>query len=164
MHVQRRFNRFGTFCCLIALTMFGAAGTARAADHEEFKRHVPGVFIGATSGNGETAYTLGLEYEFRATQLIGVGAVAEYSPDLHHDDGVGVFLGTVNLHPAGALRLTAGYGKEDVFHGGKSHSLIRVGASYDFHVGDFGIAPTLNIDFVDHKEIAVFGISLVRPF
>lgn len=156
------------------LTLSTITGSAVAADDGAFYRHNPGIFLGATSGVGETDYTVGLEYEYRATRMFGIGVAAEHTPERHSGDGTSVVLGALHIHPAGGLRLTAGYGLEDVHDAArkikagktptKNEDLFRLGAAYDFHVGDFGVAPSVNVDFVGGHEVIVFGISLIRPF
>lgn len=174
IRTYRNAARRGLLVAAIAvLALSGKTASAEDQGHE-FKRHVPGVFVGATSGSGETDVSVGVEYEFRATKLIGFGAVAEFAPGAHHGDGTALYLGAIHLHPYGGLRLTAGYGVEDIHDEkrkraagkapSKNEDVFRIGAAYDFHVGDFGIAPTVNLDFIDNKRIVVFGISLTRPF
>lgn len=162
------------FVLSTSLAISAVPSSVAAADGGELKRHVPGVFVGLTSGDGETDYTIGLEYEYRITSLFGIGAIAETTPNRHGGDGVSVALGALHFHPITNVRLTAGYGWEDIHDAsikiaaGKSPSknkdVFRIGAAYDFHVGAFGIAPTVNLDFVDGHEVAVFGISIIRPF
>jgi hypothetical protein len=162
------------FKLALAAFLVGAAAPSIAADDGAMKRHLPGVFMGVTSGGGETDYTIGLEYEYRATQMLGFGVIAEHTPDRHSGDGVSVALGALHVHPLGDWRLTAAYGWEDVHDASvkiakgkkptKNEDVFRLGAAYDFHVGQFGLAPSLNVDFVGGKEVAVFGISVVRPF
>ncbi|MEZ7972532.1 MAG: hypothetical protein QMC00_04195 [Pseudomonadales bacterium] len=41
---------------------------------------------------------------------------------------------------------------------------MRTSLSYDFHVGGFGIAPTLAVDFVDGETATVFGFAVVKAF
>ena len=158
----------------VAVIALSGTSASAAGQGDELKRHVPGVFIGATRGAGETDISVGLEYEFRATKWIGFGAVAEWAPGAHHGDGTSLYLGAIHVHPIGGLRLTAGYGVEDVhdekkkraagLSPSKNEDVFRLGAAYDFHAGDFGIAPTVNLDFIDHKKVVVFGISVTRPF
>jgi hypothetical protein len=151
----------------VGLSLFNTAGAATKPDshHDILHHHVPGLFLGVTSGDGEDTFTVGLEYEYMLNQHFGIGAVYERSPDRHHGDGTAIGLLTLNWHPQGAWRILAGAGRERVFDS-KAHeySVYRVGASYDFHLGKFGIAPSVALDFVNNKTNIVYGFALVRPF
>lgn len=136
-------------------------------------KHIPGVFVGYTNANSETEFSYGLEYEYKFSKLWGAGVVFEKTDDAHHGAGVDVALAAVYLHPWKELRVGLGFGKETVgsytdhdHHYHKSHkeAVIRTSISYDFHINDFGIAPTLAFDFVDGETATIFGIALVRPF
>lgn len=131
----------------------------------ETPHHIPGVFIGFTDTEGEAEFSYGLEYEYKFSKQWGAGVVYEKTDKAHHEDGVDVALAAIYLHPWKNLRLGAGIGEEKI-GGGHPHSedLYRASVSYDFHVGDFGIAPTLAVDFVDGETATVFGIAIVRPF
>jgi hypothetical protein len=89
----------------------------------------------------------------------------EKTDNAHHDDGVDVKLASLYLHPWKDLRIGLGYGEEKV-GGDHSHKedLARISLNYDFHFGDFGIAPTIAVDFVDGERATVLGLSFVRPF
>ena len=163
-----------TIFAIVAASVTSVYGTAYAAEGNSIAHHLPGVFVGVTSGGGETDYTLGIEYEYRFNQWFGLGIVGEHTPNRHFGDGVSVALGTIHYHPFGAWRVTAGYGYEDVHDASlkrskgklptKNEDVIRIGVSYDFHVGKFGIAPSASVDFVGGKEVGVIGVSLIRPF
>ena len=45
-----------------------------------------------------------------------------------------------------------------------SRRVIRIGATYDFEVRDFTIAPVLNLDFVDGEGIWVYGVNIGKGF
>lgn len=127
--------------------------------------HFPGIFIGMTHAQSETEFTYGIEYEYKFNSQWGLGAVYEKTDDAHHEDGVTVKLASLYFHPTKNVRLGAGFGEEKI-GGAHPHTedLYRVSASYDFHVGDFGIAPTVAVDFIDSEEAYVFGVAFIRPF
>jgi hypothetical protein len=63
------------------------------------------------------------------------------------------------------LRFGLGIGKEKI--GGShpnSEDLYRLSASYEYHIGDFGLEPTLAVDFIDGEQAYVLGVALVGPF
>jgi len=143
------------------------AGGGSDDHHDEghaYPAHVVGAFLGATDTDGSD-FTFGVEYEYRFSKMFGVGVVAEHTPAAHHDDGITVGLAALHFHPAGGLRLTGGIGKEWV-GGDHSHSttLYRLGAAYDFELGKFAVAPTVNVDFVDGHEAVVYGLVISRHF
>ncbi len=128
-------------------------------------RHVAGAFIGATHFDSETESTLGIEYEYRFSPKWGVGAVYERSADAHHGDGVTVVLGSMFYHPDNHWRLGVGIGEEQV-GGGHPHTetLFRVSGNYDFHFDNFGIAPTVAVDFIDGETAYVAGVAFTVAF
>jgi hypothetical protein len=128
-------------------------------------QHFPAIFVGYTNAQDETHFTYGVEYEYKFNQTLGLGAVYEKVDDAHHGDGVTVTLAQLFYHPINNVRMGVGIGKEKI-GGARPHSedLYRVSANYDFHVGDFGIEPTIAIDFKDDDQAYVFGLAFSRPF
>jgi len=146
---------------ILSLMLAVSPTYASSDDHH----HFPGVFVGATTIDGETDFSYGLEYEYKFSKLWGAGVVFEKTNDAHHGDGVEVALASAYIHPWKELRLGAGFGQEKV-GGDHSHKedLIRISVSYDFHVAGFGVAPTLAIDFVDGERATVFGVAFIKSF
>ena len=150
----------------LALSVVGLAfmsGVAQASTEEH--HHFPAVFVGGTSFDGETEFTYGVEYEYKFSKRWGAGAVFEKTNDAHHGDGTTVSLASLYLHPWKELRVGAGFGREKV-GGAHPHkeNLARVSVSYDFHVGEFGLAPTIAVDFIDGETATVFGVAFVKSF
>lgn len=49
-------------------------------------------------------------------------------------------------------------------HSSHKEDVIRTSISYDFHVGGFGVAPTLALDFVDGETATVIGVAFIKAF
>jgi hypothetical protein len=131
----------------------------------DVKTHYPGIFLGQTESAGEREFTYGLEYEYRFDRHWGFGATYERIDDAHHGDGVTVSVGSLYYHPDNHWRFGFGLGKERIGgHDPHSETLTRLSTSYDYHVGQFGIAPTVAVDFIDGKKAYVVGVALVMPF
>jgi hypothetical protein len=160
----------------LGLALGSPLAVAESAHGGTPPKHVAGVFLGGTNPEeGNTEFTFGAEYEYRVARQFGVGLVYERTNDGHdsvHDDGhghlvaveedVSIALFALHLHPTHALRLTAGAGMEYGSHI-KDEGLLRVGAAYDFALGEgFALAPTVNVDLVDGDTAFVFGITLSR--
>jgi hypothetical protein len=148
----------------LAIAVVSALASPVMAASEE-THHTVGVFLGASNIDDETDFSYGFEYEYKFNQTWGIGPVYEKTDDAHHGDGVEVKLISLYAHIQPAIRLGVGYGEEKV-GGDHPHSedLIRVSAAYDFHVGGFGIAPTIALDFVDGERAEVFGIAFSKSF
>jgi len=146
----------------IACSLIFLIPAAQASDEV---KHVPGIFIGTTHFDSESEFTFGIEYEYKFTNEWGAGVVYERTNDAHHGDGTAVVLASLFYHPTKKIRLGIGFGEERI-GGGHPHNedLYRISSAYDFHVGDFGIAPTVAVDFIDDEEAIVIGFAITRPF
>jgi hypothetical protein len=128
-------------------------------------RHFPGIFVGFTNAASETEFTYGIEYEYKFTSTWGLGAIYEKTDDAHYGDGVTVKIVELFYHPTQSIRVGIGAGEEKI-GGAHPHTenLYRLSANYEYHIGDYGIEPTVAIDFIDGEQAYVLGIALVRPF
>jgi hypothetical protein len=153
--------KFAPTVLLSALLLGNTSFVLAASD----AHHFPGIFIGYTDAADETHFTYGVEYEYKFNQTWGLGAVYEKIDDAHHGDGVTVTVAELFYHPSNNLRFGVGIGKEKI-GGAHPHTedLYRLTASYDYHIGDFGLAPTLAVDFIDGEKAYVLGVALIRPF
>jgi len=127
--------------------------------------HFPGVFLGFTHADSEKEFTYGFEYEYKFNSDWGIGALYEKTNDAHHGDGVSVKLLQAFYHTPAHIRIGVGVGKEKI-GGAHPHSedLYRLSATYEYHIGDFAVEPTIAVDFIDSKKAYVFGLAFVRPF
>jgi hypothetical protein len=147
-----------------------AQGHEVSAGHGEHHshRHFPGVFVGATSVDSETDFTVGVEYEYKFSEHWGAGAVWETTNEAHDGLGTTVYLASLFWHPSAMWRFGAGLGQEEVggdaTHHSHSETLVRVSAGYEFLVGGFGIQPAMAVDFIDEDTAFVFGIAFTKPF
>lgn len=150
------------YTLLISTSLLLASNLTLAA---EGAHHLPGIFLGYTNAGSETEFTYGLEYEYKFNSDWGLGVVYEKTDDAHNDDGITVKLAQVYYHTPMHIRLGLGFGEEKI-GGAHPHTedLYRVSASYEYHLGDFAIEPTIAVDFIDGEEAYVFGVAFVRPF
>lgn len=162
--------------CLIAaiigvalLTLPTPAATAQSGVHhttstihfDQDERHHISVFAGGTdiTGESETAFTLGIDYEYRVNRLLGLGFIAERA--FGDIDSTTLFAVT-DIHLWRGLVTQLGVGAE-ISHG-ETYFAARIGALYEFEVGEgFTLAPQLHYDFSEDDSL-VFGISIGRAF
>jgi hypothetical protein len=152
----------------------GATAAESHEEHGEEHANELGVFLGGTSENDETHFTIGVEYERRLSGRLGLGFVAE------HVDGVDawVFLAPLSFQPGRHLGLTlyAGPGFESKVPEPESEEaaleerdreaffVFRVGTSWALELGPVGLHPQVEVDFVREHDAwqtaLVFGVAL----
>ncbi len=118
--------------------------------------HVLGVFLGETTEDRRGSFTLGLEYEYRASEALGIGFTAEH---IGGDFDTNVFVVPVARH-YGPWKVYAGPGIER--RDGENEELVRVGVEYGFHFGRYEISPQIDFDWVDGERLFVIGVVFAR--
>jgi|MGYP000033803644 hypothetical protein len=137
-------------------------GTAAAeeAGELEHRRHILNGFAGVAQEDAEMeGYALGIDYEYRFSELFGVGAFTEVIAG----EGRAVIIGAdLVWHAAEPLALFVGYGEERKDNDWEG--VMRLGGLYEFPVGDgWTLSPTVAYDFsLKHpdEDVLVFGLSL----
>jgi hypothetical protein len=101
-----------------------------------------------------------MDYEFRFSRWVGVGALVEAASGDLRD---AVVAGLIFVHPWKGLLFAAGPGAEISSHG--TEYLTRLGLAYQFPIaGRFTIAPNFNVDLVDGEPTYIYGITLGMGF
>jgi len=141
---------------LIAVAMSSPAAFAQHGEATDGEGHTPhstlGVFIGDTTEERRDGLTLGIEYEYRASERFGVGVIAEH---VAGNFDTNVFVLPAAYH-RGPWKLYAGPGIERGREG--EEPLLRLGVEYGFHVGDFEVSPQFDVDFVGGDRLLIFGV------
>lgn len=126
--------------------------------HEE-PRHLS-LFLGGTEEDQETGGTVGLDYEQRVTDLIGVGAVAEYAGG---EVDAWTFLGVADIHVWEGLAIQTGPGLEHI--DGTDWFVYRIGALYEFELGEgVTLSPQVHVDLTAREDAFVAGVAIGRAF
>ena len=118
------------------------------------------VFLGNTyedSKHGdENGFTVGLVYERRLSELLGVGGFYEYAAGDFDKWSIGVPL---FIHPHEGWRFAFAPGLEH--RHGDDEFLLCTGVAYEFELSErWVMMPEFNIDFVYGEEALVFGLTL----
>ncbi len=137
-------------------------GTAAAGEsgEDEHRRHILNGFTGIAQEDTETeGFALGVDYEYRFSELFGVGAFTEVIAG----EGRAIIVGAdLVWHAAEPLALFVGYGEERKDK--EWQGVMRLGGLYEFPVGDgWTLSPTVAYDFsLKHpdEDVLVLGLSL----
>ena len=125
-------------------------------------RHGIELFLGNTHEDGEDGFSVGLSYEYRLSQLFGIGGIVESASGVLREWVLAVPL---FLHPYKGWRFLVAPGVDIPEDEGDNEFLFRVGAAYEFEIGEkWAITPEFNVDFVDNSEVFVYGLSFGYKF
>ena len=122
--------------------------------------HHVSVFLGDTLEEGENGATVGLDYEYRVSDLLGLGAVAERAEG---DVEATTVLAVADIHITPQFIVQTGPGWEERKR--EDFLVYRVGVLYEW-VFDNGmtLSPQLHYDMTDEEDAVVFGIAIGRNF
>jgi hypothetical protein len=135
-------------------------------EYDEGRPHHLSLLLGSTTLQDEaTAFTLGLDYEYRLNRTFGLGAVAEYAVQ---DVGSFTLLAVADIHVWRNLAVQLGPGIEfiDIEAEIEEHSeqgeagggeqleqfVFRAGLLYEFEFETFTFSPQLHFDVVPGSE------------
>jgi hypothetical protein len=154
--------------------------TPARAEHAVWKSHPNhlSVIAGVTDDEEATAFTLGLDYEYRVSELLGLGAVVEHA---FEDIDATTLLVVADIHIWRGLAIQTGPGVE--FADGKEEEtaeearareeeaardedffIYRLGALYEFEFGRTTLSPQLHYDFSSGPDAVVACLALGYSF
>ncbi len=150
-----------------------AQAEAGEVEEGEFHDNTLSLFLGGVT-NTETdknGFALGADYERRLSRLLGVGLVAELTIGGERPRDI-ILVVPLSLHPVRGWRFIVAPGFEikppgaaEGEEGAESEdqvleAVLRLGASYEFELGRYTIAPAFEVDIVKFEEIVlVYGVA-----
>ena len=146
-----------------ALCAGGLAGCAGLESGEEFDwrehpHHISVLFAGAFEQD-ESAPSVGLDYEYRVSEFLGLGGVAERA---FGDIDATTLLAVADLHLTRQFIIQTGPGVE--FLEGEAEAAYRMGVLYEFEGRGYTISPQLHYDWVSGEDSVVAGIAVGYGF
>ncbi len=158
-------KRWGFLLPAIVLLIMMAPGTTAAEEEHEGHEGVRGykhrleLGLGNTHSEGEDWFSVGIAYEYRLNEILGVGGLFE-----HIGGDLNEFIGAVPLfiHPYKGWRFILAPGLD--YRHDRSDFLIRTGVAYEFEIDRWSITPEFNVDFVDGEQVPVYGVSFGYGF
>ena len=148
------------FRLALLLSVIGISSTSAIAGDLTHRNHLS-ILTGGTHipDVDATAWTLGLDYEYRVNHPLGLGMVVEHA---FGELNATTLLAVADIHLHRGLVLQVGPGVE--FIDGHSALVGRVGALYEFEFPNhFTISPQLHYD-VSRENSIVFGLAAGMSF
>ena len=146
--------------------MLCAAQTVRAEEpHWHSHPHHISLLVAGTDDDEETAFTLGVDYEYRVSEFLGVGAVLEHA---FEDIDATTLLAVADLHFWRGLIVQTGPGVEridgDNGDSDETELIYRLGTLYEFEVGPYTVSPQIHYDFSSGEDAVIFGLAFGFAF
>lgn len=173
-----RIRRFPRFVLLLVLVIGVAApgaavaddhaaagehGDAAEAGHDEHHHHIS-FFVGSTqaeethTGDREDPrFTLGVDYERRINQRIGIGGLLDWVAEGEREVLFGV---PVFFHAGRRAKFLVAPSVQRARESDESKFVARFGFAYGFQVGRITLAPVANLDVTHEHEIVVLGLGV----
>jgi len=148
---------------LMAISRPALAADVGQAEHKEahhsYRGNMIELFLGSTYEDGkhgaEHGFSVGVAYERRLSEFLGLGGFYEYAAGDFDKWSIGVPL---FIHPHEGWRFALAPGLEH--RRGDDEFLFRTGVAYEFELSErWVVIPECNVDFVDGEEAFVFGLS-----
>ncbi len=130
---------------------------AGAQEHHLAENEIA-VFVGIAQEGRDDGWAIGVEYERRIDESLGLGLLVEHT---FGDFNTWVFAVPLTLHVE-EWKFVLAPGIEE--HNGRSENLVRIAVGYEFETSNVKMTPTLNVDFVDDETIFVLGVAFGWPF
>ena len=153
-------NLTRTRITILTLVISALPGLVSAQESEgaELEKNALELFLGGTYTDGEgTEFSLGLAYERRLSERVGLGGLVE-----HTDGREWVIAAPIFFHATESWKIFLAPGVEH--EDGENEFLVRLGNSYEFDMGTWTLAPELSFDFVDGDVKTVFGLNFGKDF
>ena len=134
----------------LVFLLMAVSGTAFAGEQSL------ALFIGITDDRGDDVFSLGLDYEYKFSEVFGIGGLLDHAGGDVRTWVVGV---PIFAHPVGGLVVLLAPGIEHQ-DDGDNEALVRLGAGWDFELGErFVVTPVVNVNFVDGDKVYVYGVE-----
>ena len=144
----------------IAILSASMAQSAHAEDSMPEKRFSLGGGLGVTqlAGSSQAFVSAGLEFEYRVTPLLGLGAFSNY---VFASPGVGIVgLPQVYIHPLGGDWYINVAPMAQFGGGADTRFGARVGTRIPLQLGSATIIPQVSVDFIGGGQNWMYGLGV----
>ncbi len=122
-------------------------------DWREEPHHLS-LLVASTVEENESAPSVGLDYEYRTSQFLGLGTVVERA---FEEIDATTILAVADLHLTNQFIVQTGPGVE--FVDGEEEFAFRIGVLYEFERGGYTISPQLHYDWTSGENAVVLGVA-----
>jgi hypothetical protein len=148
------------FCLMVIASSVCGQSQGAPEQHSDYHLNTVECFLGASTGSGDSGFTMGVNYERRLSELMGLGFFNDYTMGDMDRWTIGM---PVFFHPYKEWRFVVAPGVQH--KSGDTDFLLRGGVGYEFKLEEsWVVVPQFNLDFADGDTICVFGASIGYRF
>ena len=145
---------------LLACTLVSCAMIPEHQDHDwRAEPHHLSALVAGTLETDEQAPSIGLDYEYRTSEFLGLGVVAEHA--FGEIDG-STYLLVADLHITPQFILQTGPGVE--FINDEAEVVMRIGCLHEWVFDKWTVSPQLHYDWNSAEDSIVVGVAFGRAF
>lgn len=142
-----------------ALTSACGSMPHEEGDWREEPHHISAL-LWATIDSEEEAATFGVDYEYRTSEFLGLGALVEYAGE---ELEATTLIAAADLHVTPHFVVQAGPGIE--WTSEETDMVFRVGVLYEWlFEGGWTISPQVHYDFSTGEDAVITGLAIGRGF
>ena len=148
----------------LAAALAGTATPAAASEEHHVWKERPHhlSFLAGVSDNDEgSATTFGVDYEYRYSEFLGLGAIAEQA---FEEIDATTFLAVADLHITNQFIVQTGPGVELLHEDDEEEFVFRLGVLYEWELGDYTVSPQFHCDWTEEDHTLIFGFAFGRSF
>ena len=156
--MTRNMRSCAALACALLMSACAALEAEEPHDWREAPHHLS-VLISDTIEEDESAASVGLDYEYRTTEFLGLGMVVERAFD--EIDATTVLV-VADLHITNQFIIQTGPGVE--FVDGEEESAYRLGMLYEFERGGYTVSPQVHHDWTSGEDAFIIGLAFGYGF
>lgn len=149
-----RLQGAAALICGIWLPACAAAGFEDEQKWVSEPHHLS-ILLASTIEEGERAPSVGLDYEYRTSEFLGLGFLVERA---FGDFDSTVVLAVADLHLTPQVSIQTGPGID--FIEGEQRTAYRLGVIYEFEREGYTVAPQLHYDWTSGEDALILGLAL----
>ena len=145
-----------TLAALATLLLPACASFDVEGNHDWVEQpHHISILGSGTFEEEESAPSVGIDYEYRASELLGIGAVAETA---FGEIDVTTVLAVADLHITNHFIVQTGPGV-DFVRGEREEIVYRIGVLYEWEQDGYTISPQLHYDWTSGEDAIILGVA-----
>jgi hypothetical protein len=148
--------KFRNYVCIGCVSLVTACASLEGEGEHDWREepHHASILLSGTIEEHESAPSIGLDYEYRVSRFLGLGAIVDRA--FGEIDSTTV-LAVADLHITNQFIVQTGPGAE--FLGSEEKPVYRIGVLYEFERSGFTVSPQVHYDWTSGEDALIVGLA-----